>query len=76
MADITIHVDDDTVQRAKNAADASGESLNEWIAEVIRERTASKWPQEVIDLAGSWSENDFPSLEELRKQPPDSSRER
>ncbi len=76
MADITIHLDEDTVQRARNAAEASGESLNEWIAEVIRERTASKWPQELVDRIGTWSEDDFPSLEELRKQPPDSPRER
>ena len=54
-----------TERRARAAADASGDSLSRWISGVIREKTATTWPQHVLDLAGSWP--DFPLAEELRK---------
>jgi hypothetical protein len=42
---------------------------------VIREKTATTWPQQVLDLAGSWP--DFPLAEELRQgQKGDNRRER
>jgi hypothetical protein len=75
MADITIHLDEETEKRARNAAEASGEPVEKWIADVIQERTAAKWPQSLIDAIGTWSDDDFPSLEELRNYPPDLPRE-
>ncbi|MGA2267614.1 MAG: CopG family transcriptional regulator [Bryobacteraceae bacterium] len=65
MSQITIYLDDDTEKRARTAADATGDSLSKWIAGAIREKTATTWPQHVLDLAGSWP--DFPFAEELRR---------
>ncbi len=33
---------------------------------LIRERTSSTWPVAVRDLFGSWGDDDFPSLDEIR----------
>jgi hypothetical protein len=75
MSQVTIYLDDDTAKRARTAADASGDSLSKWISGVIREKTATTWPQHVLDLAGSWP--DFPLAKQLRKgQKGDSPRER
>jgi hypothetical protein len=75
MSQVTIYLDDDTEKRARAAADASGASLSKWISGVIREKTATTWPQQVLDLAGSWP--DFPLAEELRQgQKVDNRRER
>jgi hypothetical protein len=75
MSQVTIYLDDDTEKRARAAADAGGDSLSRWISGVIRERTATTWPQHVLDLAGSWP--DFPLAEDLRKrQKGDNRRER
>jgi hypothetical protein len=75
MSQVTIYLDDDTEKRARAAADASGDSLSKWISGAIREKTATTWPQHVLDLAGSWP--DFPLAEELRKgQKGDERRER
>ena len=65
MSRVTIYLDDDTEKRARAAADASGDSLSRWISGVIREKTATTWPQHILNLAGSWP--DFPLAEELRK---------
>lgn len=65
MSQVTIYLDDDTEKRARVAAGASGDSLSKWISGVIREKTATTWPQHILDLAGSWP--DFPLAEELRK---------
>jgi hypothetical protein len=39
-------------------------SLSRWVAELIRARTATQWPDSVVRLAGAWS--DAPSAEALR----------
>ena len=75
MSQVTIYLDGDTEKRARGAAEASGDSLSKWISGVIREKTATTWPQHVPDLAGSWP--DFPLAEDLRKgQTGDNRRER
>ncbi len=75
MSQLTIYLDDDTEKRARAAAEASGGSLSKWISGVIREKTATTWPQRVLGLAGSWP--DFPLAGELRKgQKGDKRRER
>ncbi len=39
-------------------------SLSQWIADLIRERTAAVWPESVRKLAGAWQ--DIPFAEEIR----------
>lgn len=64
MTEITVILDDELETKAKAAATALGLSLDQWIAETIREKTADQWPPEVLALAGSWP--DFPDIETLR----------
>jgi hypothetical protein len=39
-------------------------SLSAWLAQLVRERTRSGWPAEVVAMAGCWPE--LPTAEELR----------
>ena len=75
MSQITIYLDGELESRMKTAVKASRLSVSKWIANLIREKIATEWPQDVVDLAGSWGD-DFPSLQEIRAtQVADSSRE-
>ena len=70
MGRITLALDDETAKKMKEAAKAAGLSQSRWVAELIREKTAaSGWPASVGRLAGAWVGDDFPSLEEIRKEP-------
>ena len=49
-----------------NMVGKSGISKSKWIAEMIREKTATRWPEDVIEMAGTW--NDFPDVDEIRAE--------
>jgi len=66
MGQVTIYIDDDTERKLLNMIDKSGISKSKWIAELIREKTSTTWPENVVKLAGAWS--DQPTAEEIRKQ--------
>jgi hypothetical protein len=67
MGQVTLYIDSETEEKLKAAAKAAGVSQSRWVAELIREKTATEWPASVVQLAGAWAEDDFPSLEEIRK---------
>ncbi len=70
MAQITLYIDDATQQRLREAAARRQVSQSQFVAALIRKATASEWPQEVLDLAGSIP--DFALAEALRAGlPPD-----
>jgi hypothetical protein len=76
MGEIRLYLDDETEEKLKEAAKAAGVSPSCWVADRIREKTAKGWPAWVVALVGSWAEDDFPSLEEIRTGlPPDLPRE-
>jgi hypothetical protein len=64
MAQVTLYLDPATEDRMKKAAEAAGISQSRWVAQLIREKIGSEWPDEIRRIFGSWT--DFPSLEELR----------
>ncbi len=64
MPQVTIYLDDETAALVDSAVKKSGLSKSRWIAEAVREKTGSEWPQEVVDLIGAWA--DCPTLEEIR----------
>jgi len=64
MAQVTIYLDEQTEKKMVNMVQKSGLSKSKWIAELIREKTATTWPETVIEAAGTWA--DFPTAEELR----------
>ncbi len=74
MAQVTLYMDDDTLDRMRAAARTAGVSMSAWLAELVRERTRTEWPREVAALAGAW--RDLPSAEDLRAgTPPDAPRD-
>lgn len=64
MAQVTIYLDEHTEEQMDRAAKDAGLSRSRWVAELIREKTTSEWPESVRQLAGSWK--DFPDVEEIR----------
>jgi hypothetical protein len=75
MGQVTIYLDNEIEKKMKHAARANQMSVSKWVADLIREKISTQWPQDVANLAGSWKE-DFPSLSEIRStQGEDSERE-
>jgi hypothetical protein len=64
MSQLTLYLDPETEAKMKMAAKAAGVSQSRWVADLIREKTASRWPASVARLAGAWA--DFPTAEEIR----------
>lgn len=74
MAQVTLYLDDESMDRMRAAAEAAGLSMSAWLAQLVKERTRKEWPREVAALAGAW--RDLPNAEELREgQPEDAARE-
>jgi hypothetical protein len=67
MGRMTLYLDSDTEAKMKAAAKAAGVSPSRWVSDLIREKIAAEWPASVVWLGGSWAEDDFPSLDEIRK---------
>lgn len=67
MGQVTLYMDEDTLGRMRAAAKAAGLSMSAWLAQLVRERTRTEWPREVVALVGAW--RDAPSAEELRGEP-------
>ena len=56
MAQVTLYLDDETADRLKKAAKQAGLSRSRFLARLVREKTATEWPQDVRDLVGAWQE--------------------
>ena len=65
MPQVTIYLDDQTAALVESAVKKSGLSKSRWIAEAVKEKSGSEWPQAVRNLAGAWK--DFPTAEEIRQ---------
>lgn len=65
MAQITLYLDAETIERVRRAARVAGLSQSRWLADLVREKTARQWPDAVRELAGAWG--DFPEADELRR---------
>lgn len=65
MAQVTLHLDDETAKALSDAASRSGMSRSRWVSRLIRRHAQDKRPQEGLALAGAFP--DFP-LSEPRAQ--------
>ena len=65
MAQLTIYLQDDLLQKVKRDAKDAGVSQSQWVADAVRARAKREWPAAVKALAGSWP--DAPLVEEIRK---------
>jgi hypothetical protein len=66
MGQLTLYLDRETEEKMKQAAKAAGTSQSQWVAGLIRARTALEWPPPLAALAGAWAD-DFPTIEEIRR---------
>jgi hypothetical protein len=66
VARVTLYLDPETETKMKAAAKSAGVSQSRWVADLIREKTADRWPESLVRLVGTWSDDDFPSHEEIR----------
>ncbi len=64
MAQVTLYMDDETLDRMRAAALAAGVSMSAWLVEVVRQRLGQEWPADIVELAGVWK--DLPTAEEIR----------
>ncbi len=66
MGQVTIYIDPETEKKMNNVIKDMGISKSKWIAELIREKTDTEWPDNIVQLSGAWK--NFPSTEEIRKE--------
>ncbi len=67
MGQVTIYLDDETEALLRRHVRKSGQSASGWIAEAVRQRVATEWPADILELFGSWKADDFPDARELRR---------
>lgn len=65
MGQVTIYLDNETERKLNAIIGNSKISKSKWISDLIRAKTATSWPQSIIDLAGAWK--DLPLAEEIRE---------
>jgi hypothetical protein len=65
MGQVTIYIDKETEKKMLQMVRERGLSKSRWIAELIREKAATTWPENVLKLAGAWK--DLPTAEQIRK---------
>lgn len=64
MGQVTIYIDADTEKKLNLIIKKIGISKSKWISNLIKEKTSQEWPEDIINMAGSWT--DFPMADELR----------
>jgi hypothetical protein len=64
MGQVTIYLDAETESKLRRVTSKKNISRSKWIARIIADHLDDDWPEDVADLAGSWS--DFPDLESIR----------
>lgn len=65
MPRLTIYLDENTQHKVKLAAQQASLSQSKWISKLIQEKVITDWPEEIMNLAGTWK--DFPNIKELRR---------
>jgi hypothetical protein len=65
MSQVTIYLDEQTDKKLRQAVEKSGLSKSQWITRLIKEKTATEWPEAVREMVGEWQ--DVPEQEEIRQ---------
>lgn len=74
MGQVTIYLEKEIEEKMRLAAKSENLSQSKWIANLISEKVANQWPENVKSLAGAW--RDFPTLSQIREhESEDSTRE-
>ena len=64
MGQVTIYLDNETEKKLNAIIGDAKISKSKWIADLIRAKTATSWPESVAKLAGAWK--DLPMAEKIR----------
>ena len=64
MSQVTIYLDEQTDKKLRQAVEQSGLSKSQWISRLIKEKTATEWPEAVREMVGEWQ--DVQEQEEIR----------
>ena len=65
MGQVTIYLDSETEKKLNNTIKKTGTSKSKWISDLIKQKIATTWPENIVKLSGAWT--DLPTAEELRK---------
>jgi hypothetical protein len=65
MGQVTIYLDSETEKKMSNVIKKTGISKSKWISDLIKQKMASTWPENIVKLAGAWT--DLPTAEDIRK---------
>ena len=64
MKQLLLEIDDITEAKINAAAKTAGLSTQQWLQQIIDEKTVTTWPNSIKALAGTWQ--DAPLAEALR----------
>ncbi len=64
MKQLLLEIDETTEAKINAAAQTAGLSTQQWLRQIIEEKTATSWPNSIKALAGTWQ--DAPFVEALR----------
>lgn len=64
MKQLLLEIDETTEAKINVAAKTAGLSTQQWLRQIIEEKTATNWPNSIKALAGAWQ--DAPFAESLR----------
>jgi hypothetical protein len=65
MGQVTIYLDSETEKKMSSMIKKTGISKSKWISDLIKQKMSSTWPENIIKLAGAWT--DLPTAEDIRK---------
>ncbi|MCQ8105751.1 hypothetical protein NP590_16700 [Methylomonas sp. SURF-2] len=64
MKQLILEIDEITEAKINAAAKSAGLSIQQWLKQIIDEKTVSTWPDSIMALPGTWQDIAF--AEELR----------
>ncbi|MBU4002783.1 MAG: ribbon-helix-helix domain-containing protein [Proteobacteria bacterium] len=64
MGQVTIYLDTETERQLNLIIKEKRVSKSKWISDLIRAKTATEWPDSIIQMAGAW--DDLPMGETIR----------
>jgi hypothetical protein len=66
MPQVSLYVDEETLQYLENGAREVGCSLSRYVVDAVKKQGLAGWPADYEKLFGCLGDADFPSPEELR----------
>ncbi|MBN1798842.1 MAG: ribbon-helix-helix protein, CopG family [Spirochaetales bacterium] len=65
MAQLTIYLDDDTINKIEKAAEDCHSSVSKWVRENLKKVLENDWPDSYFNIFGSLDDTDLSEPEEI-----------